>query len=107
MSEKDNDVLETKETTGVEQPEHKEADISPNPKKKSFPKGKKLFALVLGIVVIVIAGFIAFELTTNNYKTPIKTMQKYANAEEYTLLDRNIDYDGRLASKQIKQIFKI
>lgn len=75
--------------------------------KSAAIKSKKTTFLILGVVALFVAFVVGVNLATNNYKTPIKTIEKYANAEEYTLQDYVIDYDGGLAKKQIKKMFKI
>ena len=61
----------------------------------------------LGIVLLLIAAIVGITIATNNYTTPIEVLEKYANAEEFTLQKYSIDHEGKLAKKQIKQIFKI
>lgn len=75
--------------------------------KSAAIKSKKTTFLILGVVALFVAFVVGVNLAINNYKTPIKTIEKYANAEEYTLQDYVIDYDGGLAKKQIKKMFKI
>lgn len=104
MNDKEKEIIEPKD-------EDIEVDVAipeaPLKGKKPISKVKKWILITLGAIIFVVAGVIGLELATNNYKTPIKTMEKYLNAEEYTLRDYVIDFDGGLARKQIKQIFKV
>lgn len=51
---------------------------------KANPKKFKLACgAILLVIVLIIGGSFAVSVATNNYKTPIKTMQKYANMKKY------------------------
>lgn len=54
-------------------------------KVKADPKGfgVKLGAIVLAAVIAIVAVFVVIGNVTNNYKTPIKVMQKYDNKKTY------------------------
>ena len=54
-------------------------------KVKADPKGfgVKLGAIVLAAVIAIVAVFVVIGAATNNYKTPIKVMQKYDNKKTY------------------------
>ena len=77
--------------------------------RNALRKVKNLFtvknAIVCTVVLILMAGaYIAYSMFTNNYYTPIKLMEKYANAEEYRIENKQRDYSNGLAQKEWKKI---
>lgn len=75
--------------------------------KDMFIRFRKWLLLAVAAICILVVALIGLNHVTNNYKTPIKTIEKYANAKEYTLEKQTIDYNGGLAKKQTKQVFKV
>lgn len=125
MSTIENEIVETTEMENevnatVESAEEKTAEPAKvkmhwknfsSPKfakvKDILKKIRKWLLLAVAAICILVVALIGLNYATNNYKTPIKTIEKYVNAKEYTLEKMTIDYDGGLAKKQTKQIFKV
>lgn len=65
--------------------------------------------VVLLIIAVIIAGVAvyALQMLTNNYMTPVKTMEKYANMDEYPSEKAYLAYSNGLAKREWKQIFEI
>lgn len=70
-------------------------------------KSKKTIVRCMIAFVIVCIAFAAFSLLTNNYYTPIRTMQKYENKEEYSFAKAALDYSNGLVTSEMKKIAKI
>ena len=67
---------------------------------------KQIIAIAVAVVIIVLALIIIFT-AGNNYKTPIKVMQKYANKETFKITDYINDTLNGLGKKEIAEIFKL
>lgn len=79
-------------------------------KVKEDPKGfgVKLGAIVLAAIIAIVAVFVVIGALSNNYKTPIKTMQKFANQKSYyDMYDRQIALANGFCEKEIKAIAKL
>lgn len=77
---------------------------------KADPKGLgvKLGAIVLGAIIIIVGLCLCINAATNNYKTPIKTMQKYANMKKYyDSTDKQLDLLNGFAENESKALMKI
>jgi len=68
---------------------------------------KKLLLLCVLVVVIVAAVAVGISLLTNNYMTPIRYSEKYANKDEYSSEKASLDYFNGLGKKEWKQIYEI
>ena len=68
----------------------------------------KVGAAVLAVIIVISALFAVVGALTNTYKTPIKTMQKYANAKKYySDFDEQLDKLNGFAEKEYKALFKV
>lgn len=70
-------------------------------------KVKKRIVLCTVSIVIIGAAFAVYEMLTNNYMTPIRTLEKYANSEEYSVEKAALAYGNGLGRRETKRIFKI
>lgn len=74
---------------------------------KADPKGLgvKLGAIVLGAIVVIVGLCVGISVATNNYKTPIRTMQKYANTKKYyDSYDEQFDLLNGFCEKESKKL---
>lgn len=79
-------------------------------KVKEDPKGFgiKLGAIVLAAIIAIVAVFVVIGACTNNYKTPIKTLQKFDNKKTYyDMYDRQIALANGFCEKEYKAIAKL
>ncbi len=110
MSEKENNAVIVQDEAAKPEVLLEENEPVRKKGKETHEKAKKMRFFAIGVLVLALAaaaGVIAFRYATNNYKTPIKTIEKYENAKEYTWLERTIDFNGGLAKKEIRQLFKV
>lgn len=76
------------------------AKITALPKKIWIAAGAALVALITLIIIISCA--------TNNYKTPVKIMEKQANAKRYSsMFDLALDQLNGFSKKEVKAMYKI
>ena len=69
-------------------------------------KNKRIIIPIILAVVILIGVVSTLPILFNNYKTPIKFLEKYENSESYDIEDYIIDINGGLAKRELKQIWK-
>ena len=77
---------------------------------KADPKGfgVKLGAIALAAILVIVGLCVGVSAATNNYKTPIKTMQKYANMKKYyDSSDKQMDLLNGFAEKESKALMKV
>ena len=77
---------------------------------KADPKGLglKLSVIALAAVILIVGAFVVVGAATNNYKTPIKTMQKYDNMRSYYEdSDRQIALANGFCEKELKAMAKL
>lgn len=77
---------------------------------KADPKGfgVKIGAIVVAAVIVIVGLFIGVGAATNNYKTPIKTMQKYANMKSYyDSTDKQIALANGFCEDELKAMAKL
>ncbi len=78
-----------------------------------FKSDVKKYSIILGgglvgLVVVIVALVLVVGALANSYKTPIKTMQKYANAKTYyTSYDRSLDMLNGFCEDEMKEIVKL
>ena len=68
---------------------------------------RKYAVLLIVAVVVAAAAVFALQMLTNNYMTPVKTMEKYANMDEYSSEKAYLAYSNGLAKREWKQIYEI
>lgn len=68
----------------------------------------KIGAAVLAVILVIVLLSVGINAITNTYKTPIKTMEKYANAKKYyDNFDKSLDSLNGFAEKEMKAIYKL
>lgn len=68
---------------------------------------KKYVTVTLIVAILACTAVVGIQMLTNNYMTPIKTREKYANKDEYSAEKAYLKYSNGLVLKEWKQIFKI
>lgn len=121
MDEMINELQETdNKTTAPETASQKNAFKEILLKAKNFPgkvwsrfksadrkKVKKYFAVTLIVAILACTAVVGVQMLTNNYITPIKTREKYANKDEYSAEKAYLEYSNGLCRKEWKHIFEI
>lgn len=80
------------------------AKVKANPKEM----GIKIGAVVLAVVVLVTLLFVGIGAITNNCKTPVKIMQKYANERKYyESTDMTVELLNGFGEKEVKAFVKL
>lgn len=77
---------------------------------KADPKkmGIRVGAVLLAAIVVVVGLFVGVGALTNNYKTPIKTMEKYANTKKYyATTDMTVELLNGFCEKETKALMKL
>ncbi len=75
-----------------------------NPKKMAIICG----SVLLAVIIVVSSLFIGINAATNNYKTPIKVMEKYANAKKYySQTDLSLDLLNGFCEKENKKLYSL
>lgn len=78
-----------------------------------FKSDVKKYSIILGgslvgLVAVIVALVLVIGALTNSYKTPIKTMQKYANTKTYyTSYDCSLDMLNGFCEDEMKEIVKL
>lgn len=75
--------------------------------KKVYLNQKKQITIAICAIISVLVLWGGFSVLTNNYTTPLRTVEKFVNAEDYTLQELALRTEGGLAKKQVKKILKI
>lgn len=75
-----------------------------NPKKMAIICG----SVLLAVIIVVSSLFIGINAATNNYKTPIKIMEKYANSKKYySQTDLSLDLLNGFCEKETKKLYSL
>lgn len=77
---------------------------------KADPKGLgvKLGAILLGAIIVIVGLSVGINAVTNNYKTPIKVMQKYDNSKKYyDSFDKQLDLLNGFCEDEYEDLVKL